>query len=284
MSSYMPKAESIGEIKSNFVEMAIDNEVTNGDFSDDFANWIASGNTAISTSEFHSSGKSAYKYTASDALYRDVIFPNGHEIFCCVYIKSDVGARLKINEHGTWTPLDYGEIVSGDWKLSHTTVIATNGGIRIDETLSSDGEHYFDDFIGVDKTELGIEDYSEEVMLKLVQQGYFESCNVIAMADDYFAASYDDNEILFTDGKPNLLQVDKLANITNNQLFVSLDKQKIMFYETPLTGDCLYKACKALKLNEPYMVQTAEGSGEYEPYITADGMLYVLKEGVTVSR
>ena len=113
----------------------------------------------------------------------------------------------------------------------------------------------------------------------------FQSGNYIKIADDYFTESFDLNNILYdSSGNAKIIAYDDLANITNNQLFVSLDKQKIMFYETPLTGDCLYRACKALKLNEPYMVQTAEGSGEYEPYITADGMLYVLKEGVTVSR
>ena len=111
----------------------------------------------------------------------------------------------------------------------------------------------------------------------------FQSGNYIKIADDYFTESFDLNNILYdAGGDAKIIAYDDLANITNNQLFVSLDKQKIMFYEEELTGDCLYRACKALKLNEPYMVQTAEGSGEYEPYITADGQLYVLKEGVVV--
>jgi len=45
MSSYMPKAESIGEIKSNFVETVIDNEVVNGDFSDGTTGWSSNGYT-----------------------------------------------------------------------------------------------------------------------------------------------------------------------------------------------------------------------------------------------
>jgi len=37
----------------------------------------------------------------------------------------------------------------------------------------------YKNIFAINMTEMGIEDYSEEVMLKLVQQGYFESCNVL---------------------------------------------------------------------------------------------------------
>ena len=91
-----------------------------------------------------------------------------------------------------------------------------------------------------------------------------------------------DNIIYDINGNPKILDWNTIGNIVNSQLFINKTTEQITFYKTSLEGECLFKACSLLGLNEPYMVQTAEGSGEYEPYITADGMLYVLKEGVEI--
>jgi hypothetical protein len=108
----------------------------------------------------------------------------------------------------------------------------------------------------------------------------FQSGNYIKIADDYFAESYDSNNILYdTNGDPQIIAFDDLANVTSNQLFVSLDKQKITFYQEALdpSGDCYTKAMKEMKLVEP--LQDVDGSPLYD---TDGDRLYSLKEGVVI--
>ena len=97
--------------------------------------------------------------------------------------------------------------------------------------------------------------------------GSFESGNSIVIADDYFI---NDPEYLLynSDGSKKVIPFDDLANITNNQLIVSEDKQSIYFYDEPLDVDseCFEKALKQAKLIEP--LQTTEDSGIENTYTT----------------
>lgn len=95
----------------------------------------------------------------------------------------------------------------------------------------------------------------------------------------------DTQEILYTAGVPNIIAYDDLANITGQQLFVSEDKQKIMFYNVILEegSDCLFKAMSFLMMNEAFQVQTEEGSGIFENYNVNEGAYYVTKEWVVIS-
>ncbi len=113
----------------------------------------------------------------------------------------------------------------------------------------------------------------------------FESGNSITPDQVYDGEKqYDTNNILYTGDVPNVLTFDDLANITGLQLFVSEDKQKLLFFEEPLTegSECLYKALKAINGNEGYYVQTTESSGEYESYNVAEGPYYVVKDWVVI--
>lgn len=81
-----------------------------------------------------------------------------------------------------------------------------------------------------------------------------------------------------------ILAFDNMVNIDSMQMFVSEDKQKITFYETPLVegSNCLFKAMSFLDMNEVYQVQTTDTSGVFENYAVAEGDYYVRKEWVTM--
>jgi len=114
--------------------------------------------------------------------------------------------------------------------------------------------------------------------------GVFESGNSIIKTQQYNGeVKYDTNNILYNaDGSPKVISFDDLDNIVGNQLYVSEDKQTILFFEEPLTGECDHKARRYVDINEQFMVETSEGSGEYEPFLVDGEELWVLKEGVTI--
>jgi hypothetical protein len=97
--------------------------------------------------------------------------------------------------------------------------------------------------------------------------GLFESNNSIVIADDYFIND-PENLLYNADGSKKVIPYDDLANITNNQLIVSEDKQSIYFYDEPLDVDskCFEKALKQAKLIEP--LQTTESGGVENAYTT----------------
>lgn len=116
--------------------------------------------------------------------------------------------------------------------------------------------------------------------------GSFISGSYIKIAAVYpEIVSADTQEILYTAGVPNILAYDTMANITGQQLFVSQDKQQIMFYNTILEegSTCLFKAMDFLDMNETFQVQTEEGSGIFENFIVEEGGFYVAQEWVSIS-
>jgi|LGVF01.2.fsa_nt_gb hypothetical protein len=87
-----------------------------------------------------------------------------------------------------------------------------------------------------------------------------------------------------------ILAFDTLDNITNQQLWVTINKQTIGFTSEAIVRNsgCDSRFREYFELNEFYLVQTSEGSGEYELYLVDDGTgtfvpFMVLKEGVTFS-
>ena len=111
--------------------------------------------------------------------------------------------------------------------------------------------------------------------------GVFETGNSIIREHLYFDASYEPS-FFYTLGVPNVIPYDDLPNIVSNQIYASLDKQKISTFEAPLTGECDHKARRFVDINEQYMVQTSEGSGVYEPYVLDGNPLWVIKQGVVI--
>ena len=84
-------------------------------------------------------------------------------------------------------------------------------------------------------------------------------------------------------GVPQVLAIADLANVQDSVEFIAKDPWKQLLYSRSMSQiDELPKVMKYMKLNELYMVQTAEGSGEYETYAVAEGPLYVPKEGVVI--
>jgi len=87
-----------------------------------------------------------------------------------------------------------------------------------------------------------------------------------------------------------ILAFDTLDNITNQQLWVTIDKQTIGFTAESIVrnSSCDSRFRKYFELNEYYYVQTSEDSGEYELYLVDVGTgslvpFMVLKEEVTFS-
>ncbi len=69
--------------------------------------------------------------------------------------------------------------------------------------------------------------------------------------DQFYSEQFiaDTTNILYeTNGDSKIIEYDTLDEITNNQLFVSADKQNIQFYNVPLppSSDCYNKARESL--------------------------------------
>ncbi len=89
----------------------------------------------------------------------------------------------------------------------------------------------------------------------------------LSQAYDGFA-QYDTNRIATeADGTPKVLAYDTMADNTLNQYFTSADRQKLMFFETPISGECETKALKELGFNESLLASDVDG--DYA--IDADG-------------
>lgn len=115
--------------------------------------------------------------------------------------------------------------------------------------------------------------------------GNFESGAYIKMSAVYAeVVTADTQNILYTAGVANIIAFDDLANITGQQFFVSEDKQNLMFYNSILEegSPCLFSAMNYLNMNEPFQVQTEEGSGLYENFVVEEGDFYVVKSWVSI--
>ena len=112
----------------------------------------------------------------------------------------------------------------------------------------------------------------------------FESGGYIRSKEIYGKRNLADvNEILRNvDGTPKLIPYDDMANITYQQMFVSEDKQKILFFAEPIIrhSDCDSKARKFVKINEQLFVQIGT-TGTYEPFLVNGEKFMVLKENAS---
>ncbi len=97
----------------------------------------------------------------------------------------------------------------------------------------------------------------------------FASGRYIRLSQPYDGfAQYDTNRIATeADGTPKVLAYDTMADNTLNQYFTSADRQKLMFFKVPISGECETKALKELGFNESLLALDVDG--DYA--IDADG-------------
>ncbi len=92
----------------------------------------------------------------------------------------------------------------------------------------------------------------------LPESGQVVSGNSIIRDQSYFDESYTD--FWYDNGEPKVVPVDDVPDNYMNQVFSSVDRQKILTYQAPISGECETKTLKYLGFNMAALAIDSDGA------------------------